>query len=696
MLDQRQVEHREVDRRLVADRAVIVPGVVRGQHHVARTEDDVLAVDAGEIALAGQAEADGARRVAVRRHDLVRIVQPVGRVHRGDGGALRREARIDQDQRAALRIVHGDELGGALQDRLDVVRVVPDEGHRLGGPHELLDLVVLDIRRRRPERKHVLGVEVVVERLQRDFAIAAVMGRLHVHGRSFRQNHFASDWSNHRAGACRQQLQKRKLFRARTLYARGLERRPAADHVGGLLGDHHHRGVDVAADHIGHHRGVDDAQALRSRAPSARDRPPPARPTGAHPAGAERMMHGDRGRAHVGVDLAVARLAAPGTISAATKRCIEGCAAMSRVIRTPSRSVRRSASVGEEILHDLRMRGRIGGLQRDEAAALRVQHHDAGGEHVGEGRLERREIGPAAKRRGGEQDLQVGQRRFASATSGTRRCRPAHPRRSRCRRDRPAEWRARYGRRAWRAGTGSAPCGGRSGSRRHGPAGSCPRPAKRSFTGMEWRRSSSGSPTPESMRSCGELMTPPARMTSRSARAVDRFRALAVLDADGAAALEEDARRKRLDGDRQVVPLQGGAQIGGRGAAAAAVADRHLQAAKALLLRRRCSRRSRHGRRSVPLRHRRRAADPRSGRTAWSADRRRRDRHWRRLPSFPACGNREGPPRRTSRTARLRPSGHSRRDCRARRPWRWSTTSRRSPCRARIRPAARRRAPPAR
>ena len=38
-----------------------------------------------------------------------------------------------------------------------------------------------------------------------------------------------------------------------------------------------------------------------------------------------------------------------------------------------------------------------------------------------------------------------------------------------------------------------------------------------------------------------------------------------------------------LDGDRQVLPLQRGAQIGGGGAAAAAVADRHLQPAESLL-----------------------------------------------------------------------------------------------------------------
>jgi len=43
-----------------------VPGVDRREHHVARTEGDVLAADAGEIAFAGQAEANGVGRVPVR------------------------------------------------------------------------------------------------------------------------------------------------------------------------------------------------------------------------------------------------------------------------------------------------------------------------------------------------------------------------------------------------------------------------------------------------------------------------------------------------------------------------------------------------------------------------------------------------------------------------------------------------------
>ena len=48
----------------------------------------------------------------------------------------------------------------------------------------------------------------------------------------------------------------------------------AADQVGGALGDHHRRRIGVAADQLGHHRGVDHAQALARRARAAAGRPP--------------------------------------------------------------------------------------------------------------------------------------------------------------------------------------------------------------------------------------------------------------------------------------------------------------------------------------------------------------------------------------------------------------------------------------
>ena len=182
-LDQREVEHRQIERLLAADGAVIVPGVVRGQHHVAGSEHDVLAVDAGEIALALQAEADRARRMLVRRHDLVGVVQAIGRVHGRHGGALRRQARIDEDQRAALGIVHRYQFDRLVQDWFDVFRAAPDIRDGLLAAHQLLDLVVGDVARLRPEGKHAFRGNIVVKRLQRGIAIGQavdVCGWVHV------------------------------------------------------------------------------------------------------------------------------------------------------------------------------------------------------------------------------------------------------------------------------------------------------------------------------------------------------------------------------------------------------------------------------------------------------------------------------------------------------------------------------------
>ena len=54
------------------------PGVVRRQDHVSRTENDVFAFNAGEIATAQKPETAGARRVLVRGHDFVDPVETVG------------------------------------------------------------------------------------------------------------------------------------------------------------------------------------------------------------------------------------------------------------------------------------------------------------------------------------------------------------------------------------------------------------------------------------------------------------------------------------------------------------------------------------------------------------------------------------------------------------------------------------------
>ncbi len=165
-LDQREVEHREIERTLVADGSVVVPSVIRGEDHVARPEHDVLAVDAGEVALALEPEADGARRVLVRRHDLVGVVEAIGGVHRAHGRALGCETGIDEDERAALGVFHRDQFYRLVQNWFDVLGAAPQVRHGPRGRHQLLDLVVGDIRRGRPEREHVLRGDVAIQGFQ--------------------------------------------------------------------------------------------------------------------------------------------------------------------------------------------------------------------------------------------------------------------------------------------------------------------------------------------------------------------------------------------------------------------------------------------------------------------------------------------------------------------------------------------------
>ena len=84
--------------------------------------------------------------------------------------------------------------------------------------------------------------------------------------------------------------------------------------------------------------------------------------------------------------------------------------------------------------------------------------------------------------------------------------------------------------------------------------------------------------------------------------------------------------------------------------------DRHLPCGRSRPAARRCSRRSTAGRRPGPPPDRHRSTDPDSGTSPLPADRRRRDRHWRRLPATPAAGNRAIRAHRTSRQALGRPA----------------------------------------
>ena len=173
----------------------------------------------------------------------------------------------------------------------------------------------------------------------------------------------------------------------------------------------------------------------------------------------------------------------------------------------------------EKILPDAQRRARIGRRKLDPAAALRPQQRDPAAKRIGKARQERRQIGFCHHRAGIEQKLDVRQLRARRRFAGTQTVRPARRSRSRCRTDTPWRVRARCDQAASPDGSFPAACVRRSGLRKCGPARFLPTPGSGTFTSMPWARSSAGSPMPESISTCGELMTPPARM--HFARGVD-------------------------------------------------------------------------------------------------------------------------------------------------------------------------------
>ena len=92
----------------------------------------------------------------------------------------------------------------------------------------------------------------------------------------------------------------------------------------------------------------------------------------------------------------------------------------------------------------------------------------------------------------------------------------------------------------------------------------------------------SGSPTPDSCRMCGEPIAPADRITSRAASARSTRAAAREFDAGRALAVEQDAVDQRVGDELQVRPLQRRAQIGARGAGAAAAAAGLLAPADAV------------------------------------------------------------------------------------------------------------------
>ena len=176
----------------------------------------------------------------------------------------------------------------------------------------------------------------------------------------------------------------------------------------------------------------------------------------------------------------------------------------------PARRVARSRSVARKFC---RMRAGAAGVGRgevDPAAALRAQHHCAAGKAVGVGRANRRKIGRGRHRRGVEQQLDIGQRPGRSPARFQKRHQPARqvggdPA--------AAEIRVRQlPRNAVGAHRGVQRArllaGDRPPAPRCGPAG-CSRRRATGVTATPCAAESPGSPTPDSINSCGELMTPP-------------------------------------------------------------------------------------------------------------------------------------------------------------------------------------------
>src|SRR5262249_36519256 len=68
-------------------------------------------------------------------------------------------------------VLHRHQLDRTVEDRLNLLGAAPEIRNSFRGREQLLHLVMSDIRRRRPERKHVVSGDVVVERFERGLMI---------------------------------------------------------------------------------------------------------------------------------------------------------------------------------------------------------------------------------------------------------------------------------------------------------------------------------------------------------------------------------------------------------------------------------------------------------------------------------------------------------------------------------------------
>src|SRR6266403_71597 len=173
------------------------------------------------------------------------------------------------------------------------------------------------------------------------------------------------------------------------------------DHVGGLLADHEGWRIGVAADQGRHDRGIDDAQAFN--ASDFQLRIDPRSRIDAHLAGADRVIDGIHTLAQNLPDIFVGFDALREQVRA-LQRFERG-----RVKQPPRRleTGHHGINVGifaEEVRIDRRRSKRIGALQPDPAAALWPQHANMAGEAGAPARL----AGVIVQHRHAEMQLDIG------------------------------------------------------------------------------------------------------------------------------------------------------------------------------------------------------------------------------------------------------------------------------------------------
>jgi hypothetical protein len=99
---------------------------------------------------------------------------------------------------------------------------------------------------------------------------------------------------------------------SRTSYIDWRKRLAAADQIGRLFGDHNYRCVDIAADQVGHDRGINDAQPVDPEDSQLAVNYRGGVVRGAYFAGTERVMDTDAGCPDMRIDRLIRGLVRPG------------------------------------------------------------------------------------------------------------------------------------------------------------------------------------------------------------------------------------------------------------------------------------------------------------------------------------------------------------------------------------------------